>query len=514
MTIPKILEKEEYSCFKFCSASYNEKCDECELVFLYPEGENKPATELKKKLADEIRENVKDVCKLKVRYKQSSVDKDAIFEFLLTFFENDMPVAKTLLNKDDISLGFDDNKEIKILIKCDKTTADILSEAGRLKKMEAFLQQYFFYLVSVELSLTKEAFVEEIIEDVSPNADLYEALQQEQRMNKIDAEVLDSVVGKYIANQPIFISDINLDDKETCVTGFVSKINETEFVPKSKKEKGLNESKKKFSFTLTDPSGSCEIVFFPNDSNIENVRKLEETNEIIVCGNPSSFNNQLSVRAESIAYCSVKTKEKQTVWRKEKDKYLFVNPEPMIDRKQLDLFNIDKKDDNDFWKTHKSVVVFDFETTGFNAETCKIIEIGAVKIVNGVCTETFSTFVNPNEEIPLEITQLTHITDEMVADAPTIDMVLPDFYKFCKDSVISAYNIAFDNKFLQYNGKKLRLNFDNEKIDTMELARNKVYSVHNYKLGTVVKALNIVLEGAHRAINDAIATAKVFIKLI
>lgn len=515
MSIPKILEKEEYKNFKFLSAKYCESKDECDIVFLYPEGKQKPSSALKQQLADEITNLVGDTCKTKVRFRQSSVDVDAVYEFLILFLENELPLAKSLIEKQDLKLNIVDEHLVKITILCDNTTAELLTENQKKDKLAKYLQQYFFYEIEIDVENTKKAVVDEsVLDEQSPNADLYEALQLERKLNKIDVEVLDSIVGKYIEGTPVFISDITLDDKQTAITGFVSNIVESEFVPKSKKEKGLNEAKKKFSFTLTDPTGSCEVVFFPTDKNIDDVRKLEETNQVIVSGVASSFSDKISFRADAIAYASVATKEKKIVWRKEKENYLFVKPEPMVDRKQMDLFSAAKKEENDFWKTHKSVVVFDFETTGFNAETCSIIEIGAVKVVNGVCTETFSTFVNPGEKLPQEIIDLTHITDDMLVSAPTIDMVLPDFYKFCKGSVISAYNIAFDNKFLQLNGKKLRLNFDNEKIDTLELARNKVYSVHNYKLGTVVKALDIVLEGAHRAINDAIATAKVFIKLI
>ena len=102
----------------------------------------------------------------------------------------------------------------------------------------------------------------------------------------------------------------------------------------------------------------------------------------------------------------------------------------------------------------------------------------------------------------------------MLVFAPTLEDVIADFYKFTKGSVLSAYNIGFDIKFLKNAGLKYRYNFNNEQIDTLELARSKIASLSNYKLSTVVKALNISLVDAHRALNDAIATAKVFIKLI
>ena len=89
----------------------------------------------------------------------------------------------------------------------------------------------------------------------------------------------------------------------------------------------------------------------------------------------------------------------------------------------------------------------------------------------------------------------------------------PDFYKFCFGSTMVGHNVSFDISFIYNIAKKLSYNFDNPLMDTLEMARAKLPGLKNYKLATVVDKLNIVLENAHRAINDATATAKVFIKL-
>ena len=91
-----------------------------------------------------------------------------------------------------------------------------------------------------------------------------------------------------------------------------------------------------------------------------------------------------------------------------------------------------------------SYVVFDIETTGFNSVNDRIIEIGAVRVVEGEIKETFSEFVNPERPIPYKITQLTTITDDMVKDAGTIEEILPQFLKFCEGSVLVAHNAGFD----------------------------------------------------------------------
>ena len=118
------------------------------------------------------------------------------------------------------------------------------------------------------------------------------------------------------------------------------------------------------------------------------------------------------------------------------------------------------------------------------------------------------------KHIPKEITELTSISDDMVKDAPTINYIMPDFYKFCDGATIVAQNTAFDMSFIHNISKKLSYNFDHPTMDTMLMARQKLPGLKNYKLGTIVENLNISLENAHRAIDDATATAKAFIKLM
>ena len=107
-----------------------------------------------------------------------------------------------------------------------------------------------------------------------------------------------------------------------------------------------------------------------------------------------------------------------------------------------------------------SYVVFDIETTGFNSVNDRIIEIGAVRVVEGEIKETFSEFVNPERPIPYKITQLTTITDDMVKDAGTIEEILPQFLKFCEGSVLVAHNAGFDTGFIRENAKRLNLPYD------------------------------------------------------
>ena len=158
-------------------------------------------------------------------------------------------------------------------------------------------------------------------------------------------------------------------------------------------------------------------------------------------------------------------------------------------------------------------VVFDIETTGFSPMRNKIIEIGAVKIKNGVICDRFSEFVNPNSPIPFKIVKLTGIEDGMVADADPIEQILPRFLAFCMDAVLVAHNADFDTSFIRHNAKELGMPYDYTVVDTLGLSRTLLPNLHNFKLDTIAKELGISLENHHRAVDDAEATAGIFIKL-
>ena len=159
-------------------------------------------------------------------------------------------------------------------------------------------------------------------------------------------------------------------------------------------------------------------------------------------------------------------------------------------------------------------VVFDIETTGFSAVNDRIIEIGAVKVENGVITEKFSEFVNPERPIPFEIEKLTSINDRMVEDAPNISVILPRFMDFCKGSVLVAHNADFDTGFIRHNCEVLGLEYDYTYVDTLGIARSFLDGLKNYKLDTVVEAMGCTLANHHRAVDDAGATADVFVKFL
>ncbi len=159
-------------------------------------------------------------------------------------------------------------------------------------------------------------------------------------------------------------------------------------------------------------------------------------------------------------------------------------------------------------------VVFDIETTGLSKNSDKITEIGAVKVENGAVTERWSSFVNPERHIPQNITELTSITDDMVADAPKINEILPDFFEFAKGCVLVAHNAKFDTGFMRVAAEECGIEYNFPHLDTLQLAKCIYPDMGNYKLNNLAKHLKVVLENHHRAVDDAKATADIFVKML
>ena len=159
-------------------------------------------------------------------------------------------------------------------------------------------------------------------------------------------------------------------------------------------------------------------------------------------------------------------------------------------------------------------VVFDLETTGLSSANEAITEIGAVKVKNGEIVDSFNEFVNPGKPIPPKIVELTGITDSMVADAPYIDEILPKFYEFVGNSVLVAHNAGFDTSFIKKAASDCGMEYNFTVIDTLDLARATVPELKKHNLAALTKHFNVKLENHHRACDDAMATAHIFLKLV
>jgi DNA polymerase-3 subunit epsilon len=157
-------------------------------------------------------------------------------------------------------------------------------------------------------------------------------------------------------------------------------------------------------------------------------------------------------------------------------------------------------------------VVFDLETTGSSAGEGAITEIGALKVVRGRVMDEFATLVDPGRPIEPFVVRLTGITNRMVADAPGIAEVMPFFEEFVEGCVLVGHNVRFDCAFVAAARGGVPL--PNPVLDTLKLARSLVPGLKRYRLASLVSHFGVRATPNHRALADAAATARVFLKLL
>ncbi len=160
------------------------------------------------------------------------------------------------------------------------------------------------------------------------------------------------------------------------------------------------------------------------------------------------------------------------------------------------------------------IIVLDFESTGLNTMTDRVIEIGAVKLVGGTVADSMSVLVNPQQPLKPRITEITGITDRMLADKETADTAIPALMDFIGDCPIAAHNASFDASLLKAELRRLGRTFKAPVLDTLTLARKLYPDVKSHKLASVCKLLGVSLKNAHRAVHDATATAQALAKML
>ena len=163
-------------------------------------------------------------------------------------------------------------------------------------------------------------------------------------------------------------------------------------------------------------------------------------------------------------------------------------------------------------KLEEKFVAIDVETTGLSPFYNELIEISAIKYENGKKIDSFTTFVKPKSAIPVQITAITGITNEMVSKAPFIEEVMPELVKFIDKLPIVAHNARFDYQFIQSYSKNSFTK--NKVIDTVLLSKTMYKGLKDHKLGTVARHLGITEDGFHRAEFDCECCAKIYLEYL
>ena len=454
--------------------------------------------------------NIKIVIKCKKAYIDESLVRDVLYNFITKNFTS----IGLDFKKSRINVTITDY--ISVVINCTEFQYQYIKGNSVESEIIDYANSFFFEDFALELNCDttiKSKITDEIV--TAMDIDLKDPTEPTYKYHKV--ENLQEFIGEVNGN-PMKISSIKSAMEGIEVAGTIRFLSLKSFESKRKDKEGNAIIKEFLSFTIADSTGRLNAVYFPNKADNAKVMTIQEGQNIIAKGDVEVFNDRQSMKVKSIAFCDIVAEE--IIEEKEEeimivdapnDEYKFVKPEPHVEMFQDNLFMVAQ--DPGKYLMENDVVVFDLETTGLEATKCEIIEIGAVKISKGKIVETFETLVKPSCHIPEDSTEIHGITDEMVANSPSIKQALPDFYKFCYGCTIMAYNIDFDYKFISIWGKKQGLLFDNKQIDAMLLARLYVPGLKNFKLSTVCKKLDVSLENAHRAVHDAMATAEVVIKL-
>lgn len=321
-----------------------------------------------------------------------------------------------------------------------------------------------------------------------------------------------------LPTQAVYIEDIAAAEGTFAVCGRLTYIEERTYV-KHNETTGEDVEKSRFSVTIEDGSGTLRTTYFPKKATVEKIRELKQGDGIVIIGSNEEYNGSLSFKASKINFGNPPEDfEPQAKKSKPVPKYYHtVFPEEYVDYTQAGLFD-------DLTKppvlTRNTFVVFDLETTGLVHQPSmgkmdKIIEIGAVKIVDGELKEKFSSFVACPDRLPEKIVELTGIHDADLKGAPTVDKVIADFFKFSDGAYLVGHNVNFDYDFVKYYGGENGYYFTNRAFDTIHLAQDvlKGVGLANYKLNTIAAYYGFTFNH-HRAYADAAVTAKIFMELV
>jgi DNA polymerase III epsilon subunit family exonuclease len=315
----------------------------------------------------------------------------------------------------------------------------------------------------------------------------------------------------------VYIADCAMQEGVFSVCGAVQYIEEISYKRHNEKT-GEDVEKTRFSVTVNDGTGALRTTYFPKKATVEKVREIKIGDKIIITGTNEEYNGSRSFKASKLNY-GQPPEDFEPVARKGKPVpkfYHTVFPEPYVDYTQTGLFDdLSKPDD----LKNNVFVCFDLETTGLNNNPAmgkmdRIIEIGAVKIIDGEIKEKFSSFVACPERLSKEIIDLTGIHDKDLVGAPEVEKVIADFYKFIDGAILVGHNVTFDYRFVKYYGEQNGYMFDKKQYDTLTLAQDVLRGqLANYKLNTVADHYGFSFNH-HRAFDDACVTAKVFMELV
>ncbi len=431
-----------------------------------------------------------------VVFEKIVAEKEFVFNAIKNFLRDEHKVIEGFISFDNAEFTKIEHR-VKIKLFVSETAYDYINGNSILDEMKIYLENCFVdeFSIITEKTADDDSQFDDLTFKPNEN-DLY---TREKRTFKVDE------VTRLFDNDPektcTYISDTKNFIGEVYVAGTVNRIEERE----------TKTGKPFFIIEINDRTGTLTGTVFPTKANLPKVQKIQPSSEIIARGDFQKRGDYINFTFRSINWCVFPKNfvPKERAHRTCPKEYSLVFPQKLEIESQDNFLEV--KTIPECFKG-RTFVVFDLETTGTDLDD-KITEIGAVKMIDGVATEYFSTLVNPEKRIPQEVVNLTGISDDMVKDAPKFSEVCGDFYKFCQGSTLVAHNMDFDSRFIKRQGEAIDFYFDNPLMDTLALARENIFGVSNYKLNTLCDKFGIVFRH-HRAYSDALATSELFVEII
>lgn len=438
---------------------------------------------------------------VKIQYSKCTPDEEIVKSFVLQYLKQNQKALTGQFNEDKIAVKIE-GETIKVSVPVSAYSYEYCKSAGVDRKLKDFLDTRY----SAQNAVTFE------IDDTIDTGAIIEKEYEELYVDTgtIDTSSLRFAVGKKMDGTPRYISKFDKPQEGICVCGRIAKIERNV----SKKNNRIF-----YSFVIDDTTGEMACMYFGRSTTKGALDFLQADDCVVMNGDlvEDTFRNKgnkLMVR--TLALCKIdfegiQARKEALAKHTQQKKKVFSHPQPYVDTTVKSLMDMAQKDCE--FITQNDFVVFDLETTGLDSQKDRVVEIGAVKIEKGEIVSYYGTFVDPQTPIPASASQVNHIYDQDVKDAPYIEDVIEEFLDYCKGCIVVAHNASFDVAFIARDALSVGRTFDNRVVDSLRLAKKLRPDLGRFNLGYLCRLYDVDLTNAHRAYYDAEATGRLLIKM-
>lgn len=475
-------------------------------------------TEADKKTVEEFcRSQVPPTFTLKLSFVKSVVNSEAILRQILNFISQKYSTLTSQMDNSLTQVKTEGRDKLIIDLYVYSPIAHFCENSGFKDKLSKFIyNQNCVNKVIVNINVCK-------------TIDAKELLAQRENVKYVDSGEIDIVggyhymVGKDITRKPRYIEKYKKEMEGICVCGTIKELKRINIVDKQSPDRRLKSVL--FKFRISDSTGEMDCIYFaklrkPKKGETQHTTcldMLKEGDDVIIYGNyrHSDFSDKNELSVVKLALCKINYEglDRRRKDIKEANK-IKIYQSPKTYEADMNESLLDMIGHCDFIMDNK-FVVFDLETTGLSTEIDRVVEIGAVKLENGKIVEYYDTLIDPQTHIPEGASEVNGIYDDDVKNSPYIEDVFEFFVNYCKGYKLVAHNGAgFDFKIIRRLAGSMGLPMNNDMIDSLTEARSVLPQIRRHSLEFLCNHYGIVNKKAHRAYEDAEATAKVFVKLM